>query len=271
MRSSLLLLTALILVVGLSGCAFTTMQTSRQLDKGETVVSGAIDWPGAFVIIPRMSGQVQYGLGFGDIGAHVGTALFVANAGATARVYPANWLSASVEADVMMLTIDEAFFGSSSSGSGVLTISPRLLTSTVKEDLFYGGLQSNLLFGFGQNIDGLEFGVALIGLVGGLEYIVSNQLALQLELSVSPFYISPDGAGSTLLEEGVPIAQLGLGVNWSFGREGTAPPTGTTPTPRVSPPPQDPRGESERREPSREDEPPPAPMPVYDDDGVPLY
>jgi hypothetical protein len=254
-----------------TGCSFTTMQTSRQLDKGDLVVTGALDWPG-FLIIPRVSGQVTYGLESGDISAHAGSSLFTFNAGATARGYLAPWLTGSLQGDIMYLPIDEFFMGAGNSGGAwLMGVTPRLTTATVTGDLFYGGAQSTILFGVPSGGSNIELLGAFFGVIGGLEYVIQDNVSFQVELTVSPLYLTSDGLSSPIAEGGPPVAQIGFGVNWGTGKGSTPPVTDPTPTPRVSPPPEDSR--SQPRQESRP-QPPPAPTtppPVYDDDGVPLY
>lgn len=255
-----------------TGCSFTTMQTSRQLDKGEIVYSGALDLPG-FFYIPRASAQAMYGFGAGDISAHVGTSLFLVNAGISGRAYLTPWLTAGLQSDFMVFSIGDSLGGlrSEQNAFGFLTLSPRLTTATIEGDLFYGGLQSNLIFDAGSEA-GLEFTAAFVGMIGGLEYVITDTLAFQIELTVSPFYFDSSGVNSFFNEGGFAF-QMGLGINWGTGRAPTPPPTQPTPTPQVSPPPQDPRGTSRDETSEPEDTPAPvsSPDPVFDDDGVPLY
>lgn len=257
----------------LTGCAFTTMQTSRQLDKGEVVYSGALDWPGAFFVIPRASGQVTYGFGAGDISGHVGTAMFTLNAGASARAYLARWLTASLQGDFMWFPLEDTFFffGGDTSGAAFITLSPRLTTATVEGDLFYGGVQSNVIFGIGTGTNGIEPGFALFGVVGGIEYVLNDKIALQAELSLSPVALTMMDSSSSPSIGPVPVAQLGVGFNWGSGRPAKSSPGTSTPIPQTSPPSQQQAPEPVPAEASQPDETPPASAPVFDNDGVPLY
>jgi hypothetical protein len=265
-------LISILLALGLTGCSFTTMQTSRQLDKGEVVYSGALDLPG-FLYIPRASAQAMYGFGTGDIGAHLGTSLVLFNGGVSGRAYVTPWLTAGLQSDFMLFPGLDFFNGPGGDGdfSGLLTLSPRLTTATIEGDLLYGGLQSNLIFATSPGY-ALEFTGVFVGLIGGLEYVITDKVAIQAELTVSPLYVDTSGANFIFDQGGGFAFQMGLGVNWGTGRGATPPPTRTTPTPQVNPPPQDPRGTStiERSAPEAP-APVSSPDPVYDDDGVPLY
>jgi hypothetical protein len=251
-----------------TGCSFTTMQTSRQLEQGEVVYSGALDLPGT-LYIPRASAQAIYGFGAGDIGAHLGTSLLLVNTGISGRAYLTPWLTAGLQSDFMLFTSNSIF---ENDRFGLLTLSPRLTTATIEGDLFYGGVQSNLIFG-ADSRSGLEFAFGFVGLIGGLEYVITDTVALQVELTVSPLYFDRTARLNSDLGDLGFAFQMGLGINWSTGRGATPPPTQPTPTPQVNPPPQDPRGTStnERSQPEGVPAPVSSPEPVFDDDGVPLY
>jgi len=56
-----------------SGCAYMQPQTSRQLDRSQSVFAASLSVPGTSGLIPRGSAQVMDGVGHGDLSAHVGT------------------------------------------------------------------------------------------------------------------------------------------------------------------------------------------------------
>src|SRR5690554_8130673 len=82
-----------------AGCAHTTIETARQLESGQVVAGGALDWPGSEVW-PRASGYGKVGLAdLGDLGlvsAYDGEALTL---GGSARAYPGERWMAGLQAN----------------------------------------------------------------------------------------------------------------------------------------------------------------------------
>lgn len=151
---------ALICVLGClvlsAGCAFTTMETARQLDSGESVVSGSLDWPGWALFVPRANAAAMYGLDdSGDVSANAGISVGSANLGAGARWYPSDdvtfslqtgatgywadyWVFAEREPDVERIAPDL-----------VTTVTPRITTTVEDDGRFYGGFQSQTFHVYG--------------------------------------------------------------------------------------------------------------------------
>ena len=263
-----------------SGCALTTMQTSRQLDGGEVVASGMIDEPGA-AYLPRVAGQLTYGWGLGDVSIHAGTALLTANAGVGARLYLTDLFTAEVQGDALITPmIPEGFT--------VLTVTPRLTTTTSASNVFYGGVQGTALFG-SEREQPLEFGAVLFGAVGGLEVALGRHLTIQVEGTFSPLYYNPDlGLGAFAIDSWQESSdfgpfilpgffQIGLGLHYFSKGLDDFEPRGRTPAPTTGRPDrrdgeqESPRTRQAEEDPAAPPPPPPPSPPSYDDDGVPLY
>ncbi|MBA2663195.1 MAG: hypothetical protein H0U74_12960 [Bradymonadaceae bacterium] len=123
------MLVCLILTSVLAGaCATTTMHPPRQLGSGELVGTVAIDEPGWW-ILPRLGGQLVYGLGIGDISAHVGTAFVTVNGGVGARLYLSDFLIAGLQSNAHI----SPYFA-------ILSLTPRLTTSGRGPRIVYGGV-----------------------------------------------------------------------------------------------------------------------------------
>jgi hypothetical protein len=203
------------------GCATSTMHPPRQLQAGEAVVTVAIDAPGYWVL-PRLSGQILYGLGGADVSAYLGTTFFSLNGGAGARLYLNDWLMASLQGNAV-LNWDYPVF----------SVTPRLMTSGQGPRIPYFGLQSNIIWqidninnnnkpivdnGSDEPIALRFFGVNL-GPVVGYEFHISGATRMQIELTVSPFVFNPQqGLGIAYNSDFMFfVAQLGIG--FSFGGE----------------------------------------------------
>ena len=287
MARRVLRVAACLAVVGLcwasSGCAFTKMETARQLDEGEFVVSGSADWPGFLVFIPRLQGNVTYGYGPGDVSVHLGSAIFMYNAGLGKRLYLSEWLNLSLQADAMMMLPGMVPFDSSGERTlAMLTATPRLTTSADERRPFYAGVQSNIItVAMHHPNDGWEFEprefMLLGGLVAGLDYLFEpTGIGFQLEVILYPFaYNQQDGLSHAAQAQGeMPFpmfGQLSLGGYFRPPRE----PERMEPSydyweespPRRRRPPEDEPWEYEESEPEREEES----EPEYDDRGVPIY
>ena len=218
----------MLFVLGLgSGCAFTQMETSRQLSGGEWVVSGSLDVPGGLesydpyltwvesrAFTTRMSGQATYGLGGrGDLSVHMGSTRFTRNFGASGRVYPTKWLNLGLQADYIDLM-------------RAVTATPRITTTTTDERWFYGGLQTMFLLGTEPEERFLSFVGGTAGIIAGAERVVDwfpYPLGFQVEGTLAPFYYGYSAdeqgrRGGTFWSEQrtAGLYQLGLGVNLRY-------------------------------------------------------
>jgi hypothetical protein len=207
---------ALLVSVLSSGCAFSRLQTSRQLEAGEMVVSGAVDLPG-FFILPRVGGQVMYGLDKGDVGASLSTAFVTHTAGVNARRYLSPSWNAGLQAELIYYapSTHGAAFRTVEGNAFVLAINPRLTSATTRNDRFYGGIQSNILIPFSASRGGEPF-LALVGAVAGLEFPLAEQNSIQFELTVSPVGILRSGVEFFPSEGGFAFFQWSAGMNFVF-------------------------------------------------------
>ncbi|RAL21188.1 hypothetical protein DL240_13730 [Lujinxingia litoralis] len=269
--------TALIaLIAGLSsGCSFTTMETARQLESGEAVVGGSLDWPG-LLYIPRASAYGKVGVGDkADLGLQAGFAFMTANLGASARLYPSDWLTLSLQTETVFVLGDsnDFSFGSDGRRAALINFTPRVSTALNEGDLFYAGVQSNVMTGFESNDSGTgstyQFRGATLGGFVGLEYDLRERLALQAEFIMMPVSVDEEGRMNVLFfgESGIPaLAQLSVGMNYRFGGSeplATIPASSDAPAQVQAP-----------AEPARPTEPAPEPepeKPQYDKSGVPIY
>lgn len=287
-KMSALAIVAIFAVSSLAGCAFTKMETARQLDSNEFVFSGSADWPGFLFFIPRVQGNAMYGFGVGDVSVHAGTAFFLYNAGLGTRLYLSDWVNLSMQADAQLMlpgtfSISEA---DRERTMGFLTLTPRLTTSAEKGRSIYGGVQSNLILAGshepdqGWESESGEF-IGLGGLVGGVDYLFeSNGLGVQAELIFYPLGFSPSEGISFLGRmddpgSGFPaLGQVSLGAYYRpkavRGDESMEPSRyrEDDPTPRDRLPPQ---RDSRPEETPDEQDSPERDEPDYDDDGVPVY
>lgn len=203
-----------------TGCAFTTMQTPRQLEADEVVVSASVDVPGglddyepyfswteARLGTTRLAAQGMYGIGDrGDVGLHVGTTRHSFNAGFSGRYYLSDWLTAGWQTDYLH-RLD------------LVTTTPRITTATDAERWYYSGLQTNLMFGNEDREQWMEFLGGTAGVVAGLEYVTDNwrlPVGFQAEAILSPVYFG-HGNGLFAVDEGTPgIYQIGIGASVRF-------------------------------------------------------
>lgn len=254
---------ALVLGVG-AGCSFTTMETARQLESGEAVVGGALDWPG-LLYIPRASAYGKIGVGDrADLGLQGGFAFITANVGATARLYPTDWLTMSLQTEAVFVIEDmDGFFASGENNAALLVLTPRISTAVNEGDFLYGGIQSNLLSGWEYNDSRSDtqfgFQAAAIGGFVGVEADMTPGLSLQTELLLMPVSVDEEGVSVFFSNGGsAMLFQWSIGLNYRFGGEPEA-------VRRIEP------SEAPRpQEPVRE-QPEPAPAPEYDEGGVPIY
>lgn len=264
---------ALALSLG-AGCSFTTMETARQLESGEAVVGGALDWPG-FLYIPRASAYGKVGVGDkADLGLQGAFAFATANLGATARVYPTNWLTMSLQTDAVFVVNDlSGSSGPLDTTRTLLVFTPRISTAVNGDDFLYGGIQSNVLTGWEYDESGVntvyQFQGATIGGFAGIETDISPGLSLQTELILMPVTVDDAGVNVIFSEGGLPaLFQWSVGLNYRFGGEPEAV--------RRMEPSEAPRREAEEPAqpepaPQPESQPEPEPAPEYDEGGVPIY
>lgn len=263
--------------VVVSGCATTEMETARQLEGGELVASGSATMPGTMVVIPRFSGNVRYGYGIGDVGAHLGTSFYLVNIGAGARVYPSEFFTVGVQGDFLTPLFD--FDGDGNAPIGQLTVTPRVLTTAQEGRPVYGGIEATVpipLVGpedttpdFSDELPGDRFVTPVAGPVVGVDHLINPQrgMGFQAELSFKPIRLHPQWRRSVDPQEAAPIGQLSLGIY--YRNPGSEPPEDLEPTPQDEPAeqPADPPPPQQPEQPETE----PEPEPDFDDDGVPVY
>ena len=163
-----------------AGCASSTMQTQRQLEKGDLVFSGAADWPGFLFIAPRFSGQLTYGFGAGDVSVHAGTMVSMINAGGSVKGYLGDSINARLELDVNTLW-----------GAEWLLFGSFQLTNAVRKKTgLYGGLHIATMgiLRYGPTFPN-EYAGATAGGVFGLDMLIRDNLGLQLNIIWTPLYI----------------------------------------------------------------------------------
>lgn len=274
------------LLIGLAallatGCATTEMETARQLESGELVGAGSLAFPGTAGVIPRMSGNVRYGFGAGDVGAHLGTSFFLVNIGAGARVYPSEFFTVGVQGDVLTPLFET---DNDEPTTGVLlTVTPRILTTAQEGRPVYGGVEASIpinLVGadqqhFYSGIDGQAepWVTPVAGPVVGLDILASPEsgVGFQSELSFKPVRLNPDWRRSLEPEEPAPVIQWSIGMYYrptAQAEEEALEPTQTGEPVDQRPPQSQPESEPPpQSEPERE----PEPEPEYDEEGVPVY
>lgn len=244
------------LAVMLSGCAFSKMETAHQLEGGDILMSGTLDWPG-MLYIPRANLNFMYGLGgVGDISAHVGTTMFTANAGLGGRVYLGDRLNLSLQGDAMYVIFDFDLGGSDRTAA-LLTATPRLTTTAGDGRFVYGGIQSNIIVGYESTpADGMSLeGLAILagGLVGIDFFAEQTGLGVQTELIITPLLIGENGFEISTGPEAILLGQFSVGFYYR------------TPQDVI---------DERRLEPTRIDEERPGEEqgePGHDGDGVPVY
>ena len=239
----------------ISGCAFTQMETAHQLDSGDYAISGSLAWPAA-LFLPRASVNAIYGLGgVGDISAHAGTSLLTANIGLGGRVYLTDWLTVSLQGDVMTLLIDENV----DFEYALVSLTPRLTTAASADNFVYGGIQANFTtfdFGFEQNL-------VLAGILGGVDYwSPESGLGGQMEIIFNPIAYAGGNLELFTGPEAVVVGQFNVGFYYRT-------PQRTVDETRLEPTTIEERAPQRPAEPDLEPEP--EPEPEFDDGGVPLY
>lgn len=259
-----LLMLPLVLLICLgTGCAVTHTQTAHQLEAGEFVLAGTADMPG-YLYIPRISAHASLGYGVGDFTARAGSSIGSNFVGLGARIYPADWLNISVDADLAAIL---APFSGEDDWARMIVVTPRIYSAASRERRFYGGVQSNIM---SLSTSGT---VSLFGGFAGLDWRSDRSgLGIQAELTFSPISYNFETrellAPIFDLDEGFgAFFETTLGVYWSRppgGRRAqNLPPTQEAPPPRQQEQPKEPQ-------PQRPASPQPPP-PIYDENDVPLY
>ena len=199
------------------------MQTQRQLQKGDVVLSGATDVPGFFFVVPRVSGQATVGFGAGDASVHAGTALGLVNGGLTGRVYLGPKWIAKLETDASVSYITDGLADPFVLLYGMAQVS----RAVTKKHGIYGGalISTGGLIGIGD--DRVEWAGINAGGVIGIDILLNKfkNFGLQIEARLAPIAINPAGrigvlpfvsSGGTQADNfgsnGVFMGQLGFGI-----------------------------------------------------------
>lgn len=193
-----------------TGCATSTARTARQLEKGNVVASGGIDYPGV-AFIPHVHGQAMYGVGGkGDVSAHVGTNAATINGGIGARAYLGERLTLGVQGDALLGF--ELFESSFSVFSGTLD----LTTAVRKESAPYVGLSLRAHRYNGAFTEAPEV-LLQPGLIAGYDVLLWDDFGLLFEGRATPFFYNPgpDSAFGVIddVEPGyMPAAQVSVSL-----------------------------------------------------------
>jgi hypothetical protein len=224
-------------LIVLSGCTTGVMQTSRQLKDGDLIISAVADEPG-FYIIPRLSGNIAYGIGdVADISLNIGTTVLTYSTGLGVRVYPVDWMTLSAQGNYNL--IGAITNGDTTDGIGSLSLKATTATKPGKRPV-YGGL-SAVVAGIKGDLDvfnefedsnarDLRFLSLSMGLVGGVETDLGDDMTLQVELAYMPLGSNAGTGGFGLFplsKSGFTpfIVQLGFAVHFQFPAEPAARPT----------------------------------------------
>ncbi len=218
-------LVVVVLIVGVvgSGCAFGKMETARQLEQGELVTSGSLDWPGA-LFLPRVAGNAMYGVGgHGDVSAHAGTTIITANAGIGGRVYLGERFTASVQADGIYNfdPVESDFLtGGDQIGRAIIAVTPRITTAVRDDELFYAGIHGHYLGMINRPAEGgLDYsqGRMPVGFLVGVDHLFAGgNWGFQAELSAMPVAI--DFEEGPIFFDSPPYfyPQLGVGMYYRW-------------------------------------------------------
>jgi hypothetical protein len=136
-------------VLLLGGCALSYLETSRQL-RDEEVASGVSLAVGPFALPPRVGIHSALGVGdAGDVSAFAGTGLFTLAVGAGGRFYLDDRLTLGLQGQITWIPwfAREDVETVSGPSGGVLSLTPRLTTSTTEDRFLYGGVQAWLPIG----------------------------------------------------------------------------------------------------------------------------
>ena len=251
---------ALMLTMLSAGCAHTTIETARQLESGQVVAGGALDWPGSEVW-PRASGYGKVGLAdLGDLGlvsAYDGEALTL---GGSARAYLGERWMAGLQVNFERYLwwtrdTDER----PSPLADVVLITPRLSTTVREQAGVYVGVQGTLNGNWRYSSDEATsptFRVWILRAGGflGAEREFASGWSVQAEMILLPLNMSVSGDFYTIdAFETEMLFQGSLGASYRFGggQEEVERPTPT------------------RAEP--EEGPASNPAPERDGSGVPIY
>ncbi len=204
-------LVAIVAIAALvGGCGITsTVETSRQLEDGDMVLSTNFGWPGYLFLLPRVKLLAMYGVGdHSDINVHAGLNRTSVNAGMGGRIYPADWLTVGINGDIERLGAESSLRGVPVEGQLLTTVTPRIITPTDDFQTWYGGVESNILFNFGDGMPEAHspFFAHKFGVVGGFDYLFTKRgLHAEIALSLISFDHAVDDGGL------VPSAQFTVG------------------------------------------------------------
>ena len=262
-----LLLLAFLLSQSL-GCAFTRMETARQLEPNDIVLAGTLDWPGA-LYLPRAGFYAMYGVGgVGDLSVHASTSLLTFHAGAGGRAYLGDYLILSLQSEAFVPLINDGIFVND---GALLTFTPRLMTSVIENRLVYAGFQSNILTGLGGDTTLEPFGALIGGFVGFDHWSPQNGFGIQTEVIVLPMSIDQDGFHISGPDSDLGLFglfQISVGVYFRTPQK-VETQRHIEPTPYYDYPDEQRRDDRPPR--PQQPAPRPEPEPEYDDQGVPLY
>lgn len=236
----------LIFSLFLGGCGITATQTTRQLERGETVYSVSGE-------LVKVGAGATTATGFGDVSIHGGTNLIFNYVGVGLRAYPSDWLNVGIQANTGALIFPD-MWSETLMLLPVFWVTPRITTTTHSERSVYAGVQSNLIFVDGESL-------ALFGGVFGFERFNARRgRGIQFEFIGSPIFYSPNMGGfETTGGEGAFFSfELRVVVHYSTLRDSSGS-----------------QRDGDRLEPTQESEPRPRerdePERFFDDDDVPLY
>lgn len=256
------------------GCSSTTMRTARQLEAGDLVLSGGLDEPG-FLYVPRVSAQVMYGIGVGDLSVHAGTTLVMLNGGLGARFYLGERWNAGLQLDANGILGNSGDVDFSGLYSGTLQVT----TAARKKYGLYGGfhLAGHTSADGDRNVEPPVFNA---GLVGGVDILLADDVGMQLEARFAPLAFSGAGVGvfpisNNTLEDSPAALFVGqIGISF-YKRWAAAPPIKGTPEyERWNDPDDDfeprPATRPRARQPAGDPSTAPRPSVVPDDGGAPV-
>lgn len=200
-----------------TGCGLTTtVETSRQIEAGDRVLSTSFGWPGYYLWLPRVELLGMYGLGDrGDVGPHVGLNRTSVNAGIGGRYYPTEDLIVGLRGDVERTGRGAEVRGVEVDAGTVTTIRPRVVTTADEHGRLYAGVQGSLINrwdrpeGAGRSDSSFA---RTVGLVGGFDHLFTRR-GIQLEVVFSVVSFAESAPADGL----VPSLQLNLGA-YRFSR-----------------------------------------------------
>lgn len=204
-----------LLLLVAAGCAHRRMHTTRQLEEGNDVFSGAVESPGHGVA-PRLSLQWVHGFGGADVNLFAGGTPPIGRFGSVDAGGGARWYAGpQVSLEVHGMYQYTLPFGYS-------RVIPRvdLTTATTASRIFYFGTGLHGAVPIGESEAARTVPGVYHTLRFGLEPRLTDGSTLQIELTIPTFAATDIGvlpwAGSGL--GAVPLAisglQFGIGLNW---------------------------------------------------------